>query len=98
MTDVAGELRIVDNPIHHQYEAWLGGHPVGISGYRLEDDRIIFVHTEVDPEVEGKGVGSRLAKGALDDVRQRGLRLVVECPFIAAWLARHHEYADLLAD
>jgi hypothetical protein len=44
------------------------------------------------------GVGSRLAKGALDDVRRRGLKVVARCPFIAAWLKRHPDYADLLAD
>ena len=98
MTDVADEVRIVDNPTNHRYEARLGDRIVGVSQYRLADDRIVFVHTEVDPSVEGRGIGSELARGALDDVRRRGLKLGVECPFIGAWLRRHREYADLLAD
>jgi uncharacterized protein len=98
VTDVADELGITDNPAEHRYEARLGDRVVGVSVYDLVDDRIVFVHTEVDPDVEGLGVGSRLARGALDDVRRRGLKLVAKCPFIAAWLKRHRDYADLVAD
>jgi predicted GNAT family acetyltransferase len=57
----------------------------------------VFLHTEVDPSVKGLGIGSRLAAGELDDVRSRGLKVVAKCPFIAAWLRRHPDYADLLA-
>ena len=56
----------------------------------------MFTHTEVFDAYEGKGVGSALARGALDDVRARGGRLVALCPFIAAYLERHPEYADLV--
>jgi predicted GNAT family acetyltransferase len=98
MTDVADRLHIVDNPGSHRYEAILDGKVVGISQYTLADDVITFLHTEVDPSGEGKGLGSRLAAGALDDVRRRGLRVVAKCPFIAAYIKRHGDYADLLAE
>ncbi len=98
MTDVADQLQIVDNPGRHRYEAVLDGRVVGISQYTLVDDVITFLHTEVDQTVEGKGLGSRLAAGALDDVRRRGLRVVARCPFIAAYIKRHRDYADLLAE
>jgi uncharacterized protein len=97
MTGVADQLQIVDNPARHRYEAVLDGRVVGISQYTLADDVITFLHTEVDQTVEGKGLGSRLAAGALDDVRRRGLRVVAKCPFIAAYIKRHRDYADLLA-
>jgi predicted GNAT family acetyltransferase len=90
------ELRILDNPAGQRYEARLGDRTVGFSEYRRVGDRMIFHHTEVDPAVEGRGVGSRLAQGALDDVRLRGLRITVKCPFITAWLERHPGYEDLL--
>ena len=99
MTTTSDELRIVDNPALHRYEARLGDEVVGISQYRLEDDpgRITFVHTEVDEAVEGRGIGSRLARGVLEDARARGLNVIAECPFIAAYLRRHrNDYADLL--
>jgi uncharacterized protein len=95
--DSVDRLSVDDNPTESRYEALLDGRVVGVSEYELEAERIVFVHTEVDSSVEGLGIGSRLVAGALDDVRRRGLKLVVECPFIAAWLRRHRDYADLLA-
>ncbi|HWV78594.1 MAG TPA: GNAT family N-acetyltransferase [Isoptericola sp.] len=58
---------------------------------------VVFTHTEVDPEFEGRGIGSQLAAGALDQVRAAGEKIVPLCPFIKAYVQRHPEYADLLA-
>ena len=91
------ELTISDEPAEARYEAALGDRIVGIAEYELEDDRIVFVHTEVDPTVEGRGIGGALARGAIDDARSRGLAVTVECPFITTWLRRHRaEYPDLV--
>jgi hypothetical protein len=89
-------LRIVDNPDANRYEALLGDRVVGFSDYRPAKGRRIFIHTEVDPEFEGRGFGSRLARGALDDVRTQGLKASVHCPFISAYLERHREYDDIV--
>ena len=99
VTPISGDdgLRVVDVPASQRYEAQLGGLPVGFSEYRRVGDRLIFFHTEVDPAFEGRGIGGRLAAGALDDVRARGLTITVKCPFIASYLARHPEYEDLRA-
>ncbi|WP_309071122.1 GNAT family N-acetyltransferase [Arthrobacter sp.] len=80
-----------------RYEVNLDGAPAGFAAYRLRDNRVIFTHTEVDSAFEGHGLGSALARGALDDVRERGLRAVPLCPFIAAYIERHPEYQDLVA-
>jgi predicted GNAT family acetyltransferase len=98
VTDVVDrELHILDQPARQRYEARLGDDVVGFSEYRrVERDRIILFHTEIDPAFEGKGFGSRLAAGVLDDIRARGFRLTVKCPFMAAYLKRHREYDDLL--
>lgn len=96
MTD---EMEVTDNQVESRYEARLGDRVLGIVDYELdpEDDRIVLVHTEVLPDAEGLGVGSALAKGALEDVRRQGRKLTVECEFIAAYLKRHaREYADLV--
>ncbi|HEY8990230.1 MAG TPA: GNAT family N-acetyltransferase [Candidatus Limnocylindrales bacterium] len=92
-------IRVVDNPARSRYEARLGERVLGVVDYRLEPDGgIVLVHTEVQPDAEGMGVGSRLAKGALENVRARGLKLTVVCPFITAYLKRHRgDYEDLLA-
>jgi uncharacterized protein len=54
------------------------------------------MHTEVPPELGGRGIGSKIAGGALDLVRARGLKVVAECPFIAGFIGKHPEYTDLL--
>jgi predicted GNAT family acetyltransferase len=94
----ADDVLVVDNPDRDRYEARLGDRILGIVEYDLHPTRreIILLHTEVLEEAEGKGVGGRLARGALEDVRARGLRLMVECPFITSYVRRHRaEYEDL---
>jgi predicted GNAT family acetyltransferase len=93
----ADELVVVDDPVEQRYEARIGEQLVGFSEYRRVRGRIIFFHTEVDPAHEGRGIGGRLAAGTLDDIRARGLKVTVKCPFIAAFMKRHPEYDDLRA-
>ncbi|MFK4731443.1 GNAT family N-acetyltransferase [Agromyces mediolanus] len=77
-----------------RYEIRSGGAVAGFAIYRREGGRTTFTHTIVKPEYEGQGLGSRLARFALDDTVARGERIVPECPFIRAYLERHPEYAD----
>ena len=85
------------NPAEHRYEAHLDGELAGFAAYRLAHGLVIFTHTEVDEKFEGKGVGSALARFALDDVRADGTREVLPlCPFIKGWIDKHPEYADLV--
>ena len=64
--------------------------------YELADGVITFDHTEVPAELGGKGIGSKLVKGALDQVRADGLKVVAQCPFVKGWIEKHPDYADLL--
>lgn len=86
---------VSENPAHHRFELTVDGH-IAATYYELVDGVITFVHTEVPPELGGKGVGSKLVKGALDQVRARSLKVVAQCPFVKAWIDKHPEYADLL--
>ena len=90
-------VEVVDAPERSRYLARVDGEVAGFAAYRMRGERIVFTHTEVDPAYEGKGVGSALAKAALDDVRRRGLTMVLVCPFMTAYVQRHPEYADLVA-
>jgi len=72
------------------------GH-TAFAAYRVEGDDIVFYHTVVPPELEGRGIGSALVKGALEDVRKRGLKVVPACEFVRGWIERHPEARDLLA-
>ena len=90
-------LAITDNRAANRYEARLGDRLAGFVDYRLGRARRLLVHTEVPPELGGRGIAAALARFALDDARASGVRVVVLCPYIAAWLARHPEYADVVA-
>jgi uncharacterized protein len=92
------DVRVADNPEELRYELWLGATRAGFIDYRSEPGTILLVHTEVDPAFQGQELGARLVAGALDDLRARGLKLVPLCPFVRAYLRRHREYADLIAD
>ena len=85
-----------DDPEHSRYEVRDDGALAGIAHYVTVAGGRIFDHTKIEPEFEGKGLGSLLARGALDDVRARGIHIGVTCPFIASFLERHPEYADLV--
>ena len=69
---------------------------VAASYYEIADGVITFAHTEVPPELGGKGIGSKLIKGALDHARAEGLKVIAQCPFVKAYIEKHPEYADLL--
>ena len=89
MTDV------VNNRTHHRYELVVDGH-LAAAYYGIAGGVITFIHTEVPPELGGKGIGSKLIKGALDQVRADGLKVIAQCPFVKAYIEKHPEYADLL--
>ena len=91
----AGAVR--DNAGAARYEMAADG-ALAFAAYRLDGGTIAFTHTEVPASLEGQGIGSRLVAEALDDARRRGLRVVPACSFVAAYVARHSETHDLLAD
>ena len=95
MTD---STTVVDNPDARRYELRLGSEVAGVAAYGLDGATIVFTHTVVRPAYEGRGLGSTLAREVLADARRRGLGVVAECPFIAAYVERHEEFADLLVE
>jgi predicted GNAT family acetyltransferase len=90
------EPEVVDTPEASRYELRLGDRVIGFAAYRRRNDRVVFIHTEVDESYEGRGLGNRLAKAALDDVRGKGLVVVPLCPFIARYIQQHPEYHELV--
>jgi predicted GNAT family acetyltransferase len=91
------EVTVTNNTGRHRYEAATSSSDLaGFVDYQETRELVVLTHTEVRPGSEGQGVGSALARAALDDVRQRRLKTLVVCPFILGWLRRHPEYQDLL--
>ena len=88
---------VLDVPERSRYELRLDDEVVGVVVYRREGDVLELLHTEIDPGHEGAGLGGRIARGVLDDIRRRGLAVRPSCPFVSAWMARHPDYDDLVA-
>ncbi|MEU0572889.1 GNAT family N-acetyltransferase [Nonomuraea sp. NPDC005983] len=88
-------ITVTDNHTANRFEAHDGETLAGFSAYIRTAELVAFVHTEVDPAYEGRGVGSLLAREGVESVRAEGLRVLAVCPFIAGWLTRHPEYAHL---
>lgn len=85
-----------DNRAEQEFELDLDGHRA-VAAYQREGDRIVFTHTVVPPAIEGRGVGSKLIRAALDSARDQGLKVVPQCPFVAAFIRKQPAYRDLLA-
>ena len=91
------EPTVRHDPDNDRYVIEIGRKVVGTTQYHLRGgDKYFFYHTEIDEGLEGQGIGSALARFALDDVRAREGMVIPLCPFIAAWMKRHPEYDDLI--
>lgn len=83
-----------NNIAESRFELNVDGY-IAAAYYALSPGLITFTHTEVPQALSGRGVGSQLAKGALDLVRAQKLKVVAKCPFIAGYIAKHAAYQDL---
>jgi predicted GNAT family acetyltransferase len=93
---VAERIHVADAPERERYELSLDGEVVGITAYRVRPGLIAFIHTEVEESVQGRGLGDRLIRFALEDARARGLAVLPFCPFVKAFIERHREFETLV--
>jgi len=84
-----------DNKALHRFEMGTGG-ATAVAYYALTPGVITFNHTEVPEALRGRGIASRLVRGALEAARAAHLKVVPRCSFVAAYLARHPEFSDLV--
>jgi predicted GNAT family acetyltransferase len=92
------DIAFTDNAAAHRFELLKAGVVAAYSEYNLLKDSVMFTHTEVLPQYESQGLGSMIAKFALDDVRRRGLLVIPVCPFVASFIHRHVEYQALVTE
>ena len=88
------QTEVVDVPDRDRYEIRLDDRLAGFAQYVRRGGRTFFVHTEIDPKFEGKGLGSKLAAGALGAERAAGTKVVPLCPFVRSYIDRHPEEMD----
>lgn len=86
---------VVDNAERQRYEIRRDGQTLGFAAYQKANRLIVFTHTEIEPGVEGQGIGGQLVRAALDDVRSQGIPVLPICPFVQEWMRRHPDYLDL---
>lgn len=91
------ETKVRDNRERSRFELEVDG-GIAFADYELKDGVIVFTHTESPQALSGRGVASALIRGALEQVRAKGLKVVSHCSFVTAFFKRHPEYADLLKD
>jgi predicted GNAT family acetyltransferase len=88
---------VIQNQDLERFELVIDGELAGFSAYTLTDKKIIFTHTEIVGEQREHGLGGRLVRDALDQVRDHtDYRVVAQCPFVAKWISEHPDYQDLL--
>jgi hypothetical protein len=91
------EPTVTNNPAANQFELSTG-RKLAFLQYKLRPGRIVFLHTEVPKELEGHGIGGKLARAGLEFARKQGLVVVPLCPFVADYIKRHPEFVDLVAE
>lgn len=89
-------IEVVDVPERSRFELLVDGKLAGLEDYELGDGVISYVHTEVADAYEGRGLGSKIARAILDSARERGLSVIPRCPYIAGWIKKHPDDADLV--
>ena len=93
---MAAAGNVTHDETRHRFELQEGG-ATGFLTYIERDGSIVFTHTIVPPELEGRGIGGRIVAEGLGWARERGLQVVPQCSFVQGYIERHPEYADLVA-
>ena len=89
-------MQVVNNKRYFRYEIALANDEYAYLEYRWKKGDMVLMHTLVPKEERGKGYAAELVKYAFEDLRQRGLKAIVYCPFVTAYLKKHPEYDDLV--
>lgn len=89
-------VTVADAPERDRFEIEVDGVLAGFAQYRRRPGALAFIHTEIDAEHEGEGLGGRLVRAALDAARADGLAVLPFCPFVRGFIDRHREYLDLV--
>jgi uncharacterized protein len=95
---VTERIEVADAPGRERYELSVDGEVVGFTAYRARPGLIAFLHTELEERVQGRGLGDRLIRFALEDARARDLEVLPFCPFVKAFIERHREFEALVPE
>lgn len=88
--------KVIDNPGERRFELPLADDEMAAAYYRIEDGRVVLIHTEVPFSFSGQGIGTQLATGVFNLIRSSGRKAVLKCSFMVRFFSRHPEYADIV--
>ena len=91
------DAKVVDVPEKGRFEVRLDDQVVGLASYHVDGGTMTLPHTEVDPSVGGRGIGTVLVSAVLDAARERGLHVLPYCSFVRHYIQQHPETLDLVA-
>jgi len=92
------EKTVVDVPERGRFEIRDGDRVLGLASYHVDNGVMTLPHTEVDPSVGGRGIGTALVAGVLTAARERGLHVLPYCSFVRHYIQQHPEDVDLVAE
>jgi predicted GNAT family acetyltransferase len=97
--NATAEVEVRDQPSAHRFEIWVGDELAGFARYQaLSGNRYAFIHTEIDPAFEHRGLAGQLIAQALATARERGWSVLPKCPFVKAYLQSHPDQVDLVPE
>ena len=97
MNATGESIEVKNNPAASRFEVQLGDKLTQIA-YVMEDQVIIFVHTEVPKEFGGRGIADKMAYAALEYAKAQHFQVMALCPFVKAYIERHPEYKSITVD
>lgn len=96
MSDESKGLQVVDDVPEQRFEVALEGE-IATLAYERAGSRLVLIHTEVPPKLQGHGIGQLLVRAALDEAAREGELIVPLCPFVVSYLRRHPDELRLVA-
>ena len=92
------ETSVVDVPERGRFEIRVGDRVAGLASYHIENGTMALPHTEIDPAMGGRGLGTALVAGVLAAARERGLHVLPYCSFVRYYIQQHPDDVDLVAE
>jgi predicted GNAT family acetyltransferase len=92
------EVNVSDNPGAEQFDITVDGEQAGHASYRRKPGIIAFIHTEIDPEFEGQGLGGQLIEAALNSAQAEEIDVLPFCPFVNKYISEHDEFLPLVPE
>lgn len=95
--DTQMNAKVTENTQQHRFELPIADGAIAAAYYRLENGRLVMIHTEVPTEFCGQGIASQLAHGIFELLRKTGRKAIPKCPFMGQFLVKNPQYSDVLA-